>query len=97
MEIIEKNPDRELLLFLAKMPYGITGRETAISECAPVLTPEQLEIYDNQGSCPKDYSGMFLEYSLRRTNLECPQLAGRYRCLEQIKAHTTQTQGRTYE
>ncbi len=97
MEIIEKNPDRELLLFLAKMPYGITGRETAISECAPVLTPEQLEIYDNQGICPKDYSGMFLEYSLRRTNLECPQLAGRYRCLEQIKAHTAQTQGRTYE
>ena len=97
MEKIEKNPDRELLLFLTKMPYGITGRETTVSECAPVLTREQLEAYDSQGICPKDYSGMFLEYSLRRTKLECPQLAGRYRCLEQVGAHTAQTQGRTYE
>lgn len=96
MEQIEKNPDRELLLFLAKMPYGITGRETAVSECAPVLTCGQLQAYDRQGTCPKDYTGMFLEYSLRRTKLECPQLADRYRCLEQTRVHTAQTQGRTY-
>lgn len=94
MKKIESCPDPELLLFLCKMPYGITGKETALLECAPLLTQRQLEVYDSQGICPQDYKGSFFKYSLMRTQLECPQLADRYSCLKQGGTHTVQ--GRKY-
>ncbi len=87
MDTIINNPDQELLLFIADMPFGVTGREKKVLEYAPALTESQLVEYYRQGmKAGSDYCGMHWEYSLLRTRCESPQLVEQYKnCEKAIK------------